>query len=308
MARRDYNFIRSYGSIGRDMSQAKRWQAAGYGGVMFDYNDPYIAQAVADAQAAGIRYGFWGDPNAVGNDPTKFAMRMAQTRAQYGGDYFSPDIETIGKGYKGSEGWNMNQRFADEWKKYMGGARTAVAPMGYQSDFNYAAWGPGTEWMPQAYYADSVSGPAGNAQAAVDELIAAAKAQGYVVDPSMVSPILAPSSTQGYAGSPYFTIDDFMSRDIPKGYGPDTPSTATGGSGVPTGRTTQSSRPSGPLSYLGRGASQSAAQIQQRGLQWGGKNYANKEEFSKYLKQKGTSYAAWAAKRPIAGPALAGRK
>lgn len=314
--RRDYGFLRSYASIGRDPTQFRNLQNAGYGGVLIDYSDPYLAQAVHDAQQMGLSYGFWGDPNRVENDPTRFAMRMAQLRAQYGGDLFVPDIEFIGKGDPGSEGWNRNARFAQEWQKYMGGARTAVAPMGYQSDFNYAAWGPNTEWLPQAYYADSVGGAPGDAQRAVNELIAAARAQGLNIDASMVSPILAPAHFRaggpgGYGGSGLFTIDDFLpygALPFPKASGPATQSQAPGGSGAPTRSTTN--RYYGPptLAPLGRGASQSTEQVREQGLHWGGKVFENKNQFAQWLNKRGRSYASWAQKHQPAAAGLKGRK
>lgn len=310
--RRDYGFLRSYATIGSDPTQFRNLRDAGYGGVLIDYLDPKLAQAVYDAQQMGLSYGFWGAPQQEFEDPTKFAMRMAQLRAQYGGDLFSPNIEFIGKGNPGSEGWNRNARFAEEWKKYMGGARTAVSPMGYQSDFNYAAWGPETEWLPQAYYSDSVRGQPGDAQRAVDEVIAAARAQGLNIDASMVSPILAPvhwrgeGAPGGYGGSGLYTIDDFLPYGVlpfPKASGPATLPQESGGSAAPTSSRSQGKGRS-PLSFLGKGYSQTPTRVEEKGLQWFGKTFATQQAFAKELQKRGKSYAKWAEVHRPAAQAL----
>jgi hypothetical protein len=277
--------------------------AAGYGGVLFDYNDPYLAQAIHDARGAGINFGIWGDPNAVGNDDRAYVARMAQLYAQYNPDMLVPDLEQAYKGYEGSAGWQKNAELARLWKQYLPNARTAVTPMGNQRDFNYEAWGPNTEWLPQAYAADSANDafdPRQMVQVLIDR----------GVDPSLISPILSPAHQgQGYGGSAMWTLDDYIGREIPKAFGPETPSPATGGSGARTtsSTSTQGQRTKPVLNFLGHGFSQGPERVASQGLQWFGQNFGTQQAFAKELQKRGQSYAQWAGQHKPAAQALAGR-
>jgi hypothetical protein len=307
--RRDYGFVRSYASIGSDPTQFRTLMANGYAGALFNYDDPMLAQAVHDAQQAGMSYGFWGDPNAVGNNAAAYIARMQQLNHQYRPDLFALDLENSYKGDPGSAESNRMLEMARMWQAAMPGVRTAIAPLGSthgMNNWNVGAWGPNTEWMPQAYGANpqtDIYGP----NDIVQSLIRAG------VDPSMISPILGPGhyndGGQGYGGSALWTIDDFApygNRPFPKASGPAPRSQDTGGQGAPTRTTTGRGR--GPLEFLGKGASQSAPMIQARGLQWGGQNFGSKQEFAKYLASKNKSYATWAQQHAPAAGALAGRK
>lgn len=297
MARRDYGFVRSYASIGRDLTQLRNLLANGYSGALFDYADPYLAQAIHDAQQAGIPFGLWGDPAHVGNDPVKFAMRMAQLNQQYRPELLVPDIEFIGKGYKGSAGWDWNQRAADAWRQYVGNARTAVSVMPRQEDFNYEAWGPTTEWLPQAYGANPLT-DVFNPQDVVNTLI------GRGVDPTLISPILGPGHQGGYAGSGLWTIDDFAPYGrvpFPKVSGPvQTGQPTAGGTSQSATNTTTQSKPKSRLS-------QNAQMIQEQGLKWGGRTFTNQGDFKSYLEKRGRSYEKWASQHQPAATALKGR-
>jgi len=301
--RRDYGFVRSYASLGRDVDDLQKLMAAGYGGALFDYNDPYLAQAIHDSRAAGIPFGIWGDPNAVGNDDRAFVARMAQLYAQYNPDLLVPDLEQAYKGYEGSAGWQKNAELARLWQQYLPNVRTAVTPMGNQRDFNYEAWGPNTEWLPQAYAADSAN-DAFDPQQMVQTLIDRG------VDPRLISPILSPAHRGvGYGGAAVWTLDDFIGRDIPKAFGPAAPSQDTGGQAAPTTSSTKSPQGKGrsPLMFLGHGFSQAPTRIEQKGLQWFGQNFGTQQAFAKELQRRGKSYAQWASQHAPAAQALAGR-
>lgn len=297
MARRDYGFLRSFASIGRDPTQFNNLRNLGYGGVLIDYSDPYLAQAVAAAQQAGIDFGFWGDPAAVGNDPVRMAQRFGALQQQYNPSLLVPDIEFIGKGYEGSPGWLWNQQAADAWQRYVGNARSAVTVMPNQKDFNYGAWGQNMEWLPQAYGANPNT-DLYNPNDIVQTLI------GQGVRPEMISPILGPGHIRegyGYGGSALWTIDDFMPygrTPFPKAQGPAAQSQATGGPAAPT---------TSPRKVSGPRLSQSAEAIQSGGLKWGGQTYSNQADFKRYLESRGRSYSKWASEHPTAATALAGR-
>lgn len=305
MAKRNYGFVRSYSSLGRDLDDIQKFIAAGYGGVLFDYNDQYLAEAIADVRAAGIPFGIWGDPGT--QNPNQFALRMAGLYNQYKPEIMVPDIEFIGKGYEGSPGWAYNQQLAELWKQYMPSARTAVTVMPNQKDFNYEAWmkaNPLTEWLPQAYGADprtAVFDPAQIVRTLIERGI----------DPSLISPVLGVGhDTRGsdYGGASRWTIDDYIGRDFPKASGLETPQTASGGSGAPTSGTKGRPKlPNNVLTPLGVGASQSPDRIKQQGLQWGGRVFNNQADFATYLKQRGQTYADWARNHQPAAAALRGR-
>jgi hypothetical protein len=283
----------------------QRMMEAGYGGALFDYNDPYLAQAIYDARAAGIPFGIWGDPNAVGNNNVAFASRMAQLNAQYQPDMIVPDLEQEYKGYEGSAGWQKSQELAALWAQYLPGVRTAVTPMGNQRDFNYEAWQAlgETEWLPQAYGGNSnAGGEAFDPKTIVQTLIERG------VDPSLISPILAAAhGGQGYGGAGLWTIDDFIGKTLPKASGPAAPSPAGGNSAAPTTSTSSPGRTKPALSFLGQGYSQGPAQIEKQGLQWFGQNFGTQQAFAKELQSRGKNYAQWAAQHQPAAQALAGR-
>jgi len=307
--RRDYGFVRSYASLGSDTDDLEALVAAGYAGALFDYNDPQLDQAVRDAQAKGIRYGFWGDPNAVGNNDAAYVARMQRLNQQYHPDLLVPDLEFAYRGDKGSAEWNKMAALAKMWQAAMPNVRTAVAPMGStwgMDNYNVEAWGPNTEWMPQAYGADSHTEWQDPKQI-VNALIRRG------VPAEMISPILADAHYQaggpgGYGGSAMWTLDDWIGKQIPKASGPATQQQATGGSAARTTSSSSPGRNKPVLNFLGAGATQGPERVQNQGLQWFGQNFGTQQAFAKALQQRGQSYATWAQQHQPAAQALQGRK
>jgi hypothetical protein len=207
------------------------------------YDDPHLAQSFAAARAAGLNPGLWADPAGRGRDPEQFAQHMAALNAQYRPSIVMPDIEFIGKGYEGSEGWQYNQELANQWRKYLPGVNTGLTPMGGQSDFNYGAWnGIVSEWHPQAYGADGIGegwDPQKMAQILID--------QG--VDPRLIFPVLGQGNVNGYQGqSSLWTLDDYQGKELPVGWrdGRLHYAGAAAPPGTSPARTTQSAGPAGP--------------------------------------------------------------
>ena len=305
--RRDYGYVRSYASLGSDLDDIQNFINAGYAGALLNYDDPQLDKAVRDLQRAGISFGIWGDPNAVGDNNAAYVARMQRLNQMYRPDLFALDLENSYKGDPGSANWNKMGELARMWQQAMPGVRTAITPLGSthsMNNWNVGAWGDQTEWMPQAYGADShkeVYGPAD----IVRTMIAAG------VDPSRISPILADGHYNmglgGYGGSAMWTIDDWIGKQVPKASGPATQQTATGGSAVPTtstpSRTTQGKGRS-PLSFLGQGFSQAPTRIENKGLQWFGKTFGTQQAFAKELQRRGKTYSAWAAQHQPAAQAL----
>jgi len=304
--RRDYGYVRSFASLGSDLDDIRNFVNAGYAGALFNYDDPQLDQAIRAMQAAGLSYGIWGDPNAVGDNNAAYVARMQRLQQQYNPELFALDLENSYKGDPGSANWNKMGELARMWQAAMPGVRTAVTPLGSTNsmhNWNAGAWGPNTEWMPQAYGADSHT-QAFDANKIVQNMIAAG------VDPSMISPILADGHYNmglgGYGGSAMWTIDDFIGKPVPKASGPATPPQASGGSAAPTTSTSRSTQGKGrsPLTFLGQGASQSAQRVENKGLQWFGKTFGTQQAFAKELQKRGQTYSAWAANHQPAAQAL----
>ncbi len=311
MARYDYGYVRSWD----DMKYLEQLANQGYGGALFAMDDPRLPQLVEEARRRGLRYGIWGAPNQTKDGSTmtnaQYAQRMSDLVRQYGAQVASLDLEFPYKGAQGSAEWNRSAELAAMWKQMVPqGVETWVAPMGSawagtqpQGDtmFNYGAWKDiATGWNPQAYGAtlDQLQDP----RLVVQSLINAG------VPADQIAPLLAPG--QSYGGGALYGLNEF--GDLPKAQGPAPRSPATGGQDAPT-RSTQS-RYSGPVqgqhlpAVLGHGASQSREQVQSEGLHWGGQVYSNKQDFNKYLQQRGTTYANWAQQHKQAAAGLNQRK
>lgn len=302
MARYDYGYVRSWD----DPKYLQQLHDQGYGGALFAMDDPRLPELVAQARQLGLQYGIWGAPNQTPNGTTmtnaQYAQRMSDLVRQYGASVASLDLEFPYKGAKGSAEWNRSAELAAMWKQMVPqGVQTWVAPMGSawagtqpQGDqmFNYGAWqGIATGWNPQAYGAtlDQKQDP----RLVVQGLINAG------VPADQIAPLLAPG--QDYGGGALYGLNEF--GDLPKASAPAPRSQATGGQAAPTRSTT--SRYAGPIQAvkgrLGLGASQSQQRVQQQGLHWGGQVFSNKKDFSRYLAQRGNTYANWAAQhRPAA--------
>lgn len=308
--RRDYGYVRSYASLGSDLDDIRNFVNAGYAGALFNYDDPQLDRAIRDAQAAGISYGIWGDPNAVGDNNAAYVARMQKLQQLYHPELFALDLENSYKGDPGSANWNKMGELARLWQQAMPGVRTAVTPLGSahgMSNWNIKPWGANTEWMPQAYGADSHT-QVYNPQDVVNTLLA----QGVPAD--MISPIIADghynTGMGGYGGSAMWTIDDWIGKTVPKASGPAAQPQGSGGPAAPTTSTTRTTQGQGrsPLEFLGSGFSQGPARVKEQGLQWFGKNFSNKQDFAKALQQRGESYSKWASQHQPAAQALAGRK
>lgn len=287
----NYAYIRDYAALGSDLDDIQRVIAAGYGGVLLNWQDKNFAQAANDLKKAGIRYGIWGDPGDWKLED--YARRMSELYNTYNPDVLVPDLEFRFKGYQGDAGWTENERLANLWKQYgLDKANTMVTVMPNQRDFNYEAWlGLGAGFAPQAYGANPESeyyDPDAIVQTLLD--------RGVPLD--QIAPILGPGHKTGYDGAGLWTVDDFLvggNREIPRWLG--VPAKATAAS-----KTTQ--MPRAPI--LPRGTSQSAAQIQSSGLRWGGKTFTDKAAFAKHLASTGANYDTWAARHRKAAEALGG--
>lgn len=65
------------------------------------------------------------------------------------------NIETAGKGYPGSPGWDYTDQVLQQLEPYLQGREWSVSPMGMQNDFNYGAVvSRGGKIWPQAYQGD----------------------------------------------------------------------------------------------------------------------------------------------------------
>lgn len=308
MARLDYGYLRPW-----DLeSYVDQLHAQGYGGAMFQLSDPRLPALVARARQLGLKYGIWEDPHA--ESPAAFAHRMSEAIRHYGAAAAGLDLEADYKGWQGSAGWNRNNELAAQWRALMpAGFETVIMPMGSEwagktgnpTDFNVKAWqGLATGWNPQAY--------GGNMEAFDNQAIV----QGFVnsgVPIEMIAPLLGQNNLP-YGGGALYGLNEM--GQLPKASGPATPPPGTGGSGAPTSGTTRTtqSRYTGPDAVLHlrpgqrvHGLSQSKSEVREHGLRWGGQMFDNKQQFQKYLSNRGQSYANWAAKHKQAAAGLKGR-
>jgi len=146
----------------------------------------------------------WGIPVAVqvnappGITPQEYAQRVALAQ-QYAPNMLVLDIESAGKGYEGSAGWNFSAQVAALIKPLVGDTAVSVTMEPNQADYNYGAFqnlsgaGPTQFWV-QMYDGD-MNGVA-------DENQALAPAQQAA--PGQVIPVYGPnqapvSGSSGYA-------------------------------------------------------------------------------------------------------------
>jgi hypothetical protein len=192
------------------MPNFQQLAAAGWNTSLFAYDDPRLAEQVERACLAGVSFGIWANPH--GRTPEDFARLMAELHRTHNPSLLVPDIEDLGKGYRGSAGWAYNQALARAWRRYLPGVETAITVMPNQLDFNYEAWqGIVSQWLPQSYGADPtkhIYDPRQVVQTLVDR----------GVDPSLITPVLGP----GHRWSTYdartslWTFDDFVVRKLPR--------------------------------------------------------------------------------------------
>jgi hypothetical protein len=308
MARYDYGYLRSWD----DPKYIQQLYDQGYGGVLFQMDDPRLPDLVATARRIGLPYGIWGAPNQTPDgrelSPYEYARLMSDLVRKYGASVASLNLEFPYKGGPGSPEWNRSAELAGYWRKLVPkGVRTWIAPLGSQwagtqphgdPNFNFAAWKDIVEaWHPQAYGAtlNQLSDPRLVVQALINAGIPAER----------VVPLIAPGQT--YGGAALYGLNEF--GDLPKAYAPETPQRDTGGPVAPTTSTTREAGATGrsPLEFLGRGFSQSPERIAQQGLQWFGRTFKTQQEFAQELQRRGQSYATWARLHRPAAQALAGR-
>ena len=294
----NYTFVRD----ARNAPNPSQLQASGWT-PLIAYDDPYAAQYIKQLQDAGVHYGVWGDPTHMQNrDPAAFAYALSQYARNNGADTIVPDVEFIGKGYKGSAGWSYNQLLAQALQQYGNGLNIALTPMGNQHDFNYGAYkGIVNQWLPQSYGADPKT-DVYNPQDMVNVLISEG------VDPSLITPVLGVGNDiAGYNGQySLYTADDFNNR-LPTAYTGPRPASTGPQQGTTPGGAPSPTAPPAPSAPPVQRRSQSASMIQSHGLDWAGRTFASANQLRTYLASKGRSYNTWAQNHPTAASALAAR-
>src|SRR5574337_470993 len=296
MAKLNYGYVRSWD----DLKYLQQLQDQGYAGALFEMDEPRLAQEVAQAQQMGLNYGIWGAPNQTPNgetlDPIAYANRMLATAKQYGANTAALDLEFPYKGGPGTPGWIANQQLANYWKANAPqGMQTIITPMGSQwagqsgnvQDFNFGAWnGIANGWNPQAYGAtlDSHQDPAMVVKALMNAGI----------DPSLISPVLAPGQT--YGGGALYGLNEY--GDLPKVSPQGLQAQVGGGQAAPT--TTTNSPIGDQVRQMAQRLSQSQQQVQQSGLRWYGNTYTDPAAFRAALAAHGGNYNTWAQQHPYA--------
>lgn len=196
-ARTNWGFVRDAWRAGLNYADILK---AGYGGVLFRGDEANLDQLFNQARKAGLKAGVWGAPGNMG--PEEFARYMA-SMSRYNPDIYVPDIESPGKGYQGSAGWDYNERFAKLFRQLNPNAYAAVTMEPMQDDYNYKAYGSrGFEIWPQAY---NGSMSPYDAKAVYDRV----RANG--VDPNSIYPVLMPGQQYSGYGS-YYTLDDMVGK------------------------------------------------------------------------------------------------
>jgi hypothetical protein len=285
LANSRYYFVR------REMPNYSQARAAGWETPLFAYDDPRLRQQIAAAQAAGVKYGIWADPH--NRSPEEYVKLMASLAQQYNPYVMVPDIEFIGKGDRGTPGWQYNDEVARLWRQYLPNQRTAITPMGNQTDFNYEAWnGIASEWLPQAYGADS------NREGLdIDQVIQTLVNRG--VDPNLITPVLARPNVAGYNNDyALWTYDDLMTQGLPR----------AGTRQVQVVQRPSVINPDSAALPRRPRLSQSQEQVAAQGLRWGGRTFTNQAQFQRYLAQHGGDFNTWAERHPFAAAGLAVRK
>ncbi|MDX6408319.1 MAG: hypothetical protein QOE13_1390 [Gaiellaceae bacterium] len=182
-------------------------QLRGYGasGVLWDPDDPSAATGIASSHKAGLKAGIWLVPHQ-NESPQEFARRASAGITRYHPDRVVLDVESIGKGYPGSVGWQWSDDMMQSFSKLQPDPpplAVTVEPM--QDDYNYAAYtNRGAQVWPQSYLGDMT--PA-DPQAVVDRVAANG------VPRELIVPVLGPNQLEGYAG-PHniYTADDVQGR------------------------------------------------------------------------------------------------
>lgn len=143
-----YGFVRS----SQDAQAYDQYAQAGIRDILLNAEDPYLAQAYADAIKKGLHPGIWL-PSKTGVSPDQYVAQAAMLAQRYHPSVLVPDVEFEGKGYQGSPGWDWSAKTAQMLRAALPSQKFAVSMMPNQADFNYGAWqNVGVnDWLPQAY-------------------------------------------------------------------------------------------------------------------------------------------------------------
>ena len=152
----------------------------------------------ADALINGARQ--WGIPVSIqvnapnGITPEQYAAQVAAAKQRWNPDKLVLDIEAVGKGYQGSDGWNWSTQAAALLQPVIGGTSTAITMPPTQDDYNYAAYkglGGNTEYWVQSYLGDMTAvDPTASRQTLIDN----------GVDPNSITVITGPTSAPPPSG------------------------------------------------------------------------------------------------------------
>jgi hypothetical protein len=152
----------------------------------------------ADTLINGARQ--WGIPVSIqvnappGITPQEYAARVAAAKARWNPDMLVLDIEDVGKGYQGSEGWDWSTQTAALLQPVIGGTSTAITMPPTQDDYNYAAYkglGGDTQYWVQSYLGDMTAvDPNASRQTLIDN----------GVDPNSITVITGPTQAPPPSG------------------------------------------------------------------------------------------------------------
>jgi hypothetical protein len=190
-----YGFVRDTNTWGVNSIPLDFWKQQGIN-PLFQAGDTNLASALA--RSGG---GIWAAAQN-GESPQAYAQRLAQLANQYHPSILVPDVEFVGKGYKGSAGWNWNDAMMAAFRALAPNQKLGLTTMPNQDDFNYGAYlNRGvTQFLPQSYgetYATKF-----DPQGVVNTLIRNG------VPANMVQPVLAPGQSYGGQSSRY-ALDDW---------------------------------------------------------------------------------------------------
>lgn len=197
-----YGFIRNTDTWGVNSIPWDQLAAAGLLPA-FAANDPHLAQAMEAAKQKGIHAGVWIPAGGEGA-PEQYAQRIVDLYKKYGANVL-PNIEFTGKGGRGSDQWEWNQRMVNELTRLGVPPNLAVTvlPPGTNpsEDFNYEAYTrAGIPILAEAFGADS------GKDLYDPDLIRSRLRQAGVSD-DMMDVLLSPTQSGAGRGSVY-TIDD----------------------------------------------------------------------------------------------------
>ena len=201
-------YVRSTDTWGVNSIPFDKYKRAGIDQLVFSADDPHLDAALKNAAAHGVRAGIWIPAGGEG-DPIAYARKIKGLQQTYGNVTIIPNIETTGKGYAGSKGWQWSQTMMNELKRLGVPPNMQVAVMGNQDDFNY-----------KAYTSNGVHVTAEAFGAKTSDTYDPAKIRQRLIDngvpPDMIDVILAPGHS-GKGGNSVFTVDDLRDDQLQPG-------------------------------------------------------------------------------------------